>query len=169
MASQDFDFPRTTKITDCGDRENSDETDTIDMEASEDGFGMNDGELGRLTKHPKERRRHTNRVAAYILVGFFAVMFLALVPLSSRKQKEEDESVLRADGSKTFEEGATEMQSTSSPTSQSKRVYCGGKLTYALDEWIEEDVRNSADLCDPDVRAKNCVSIIVLLDFPTRL
>ena len=108
------------------------ETDTINIATSEDGwFDDNDQEeeYGRFDKHPGEgRRKRTQRLASYILVGFFLFMFVVLISLNHRKSKKIQGLAIN-----------------------NTKVYCSGKLTYSLDEWLKDDLKESAKLCDPDV------------------
>jgi hypothetical protein len=108
---------------------NAYDTDTVNAVSDDGSFDDNDDEYGRLDKHPgEERRKHTQRVASCTLVSFILLLFVLLMSLNHRKSK----SSLQAKNPNT-------------------KVYCSGKLTFTLDEWLKEDLGDSAHLCDPDV------------------
>jgi hypothetical protein len=134
--------------------DSDDEIDTIDMEASEDGSTVNES-LGKMKKHPQERRQKSERIATYVLVGFLGVMFLALIPLSRQHLREN--TTYLGDGTKPLEDQADiSSDSTQGETNQtSTLVYCNGKIGFTLPEWLHQDVEASASLCDPEV---SCVT-----------
>lgn len=129
------------------------ETDTVEVDVSDDGLYDNDEEFGQFKKHPKERRRkHTERMAIYTLLGFVLVMVVVLMSSNNRKPVDKN------DGLKSFQQGASSSSNYTS-TEQRKNVYCSGKLTYTVEEWLEEDISNTAELCDPDVRNDVILSV----------
>ncbi len=136
--------------------ENSDEIVTVHVDVSDDGFRDNDEEFGRFKIHPKERRRQrTERVAIYTLAGFFLVMFAVLMSLKNRQANEA--ALRQSDGSMSFQEGA--LASSNYTNKNNTNVYCSGKLTYSLQEWLDEKISNTATLCDPDVRVNTSIVI----------
>lgn len=118
----------------------AEETDTISIAVSDDGlFDENEDEYERLEQHPGEsRRKRTQRVACSTLVVFFIVMGGVLTSLRHRKSKEGRFPSDHAD------------QGSLQPN-----VYCSGKLTFTLDEWLKEDLIDSAGLCDPDFQPES--------------
>jgi hypothetical protein len=142
-------YPRSQKNA----ASQKDETETIGMEASEDGAGIDEDEFGYMTKHPsKRRKRQTNQMSLCILVSFCVVMVCLIFPLSRRTRSNHSKS--------TTQEGGKSITSTKQQIKKSRtkpqeiEVLCNGKGTYALDDWLQQDLRSSTtvDLCDPSVR-----------------
>lgn len=143
------------------DPENYDEIETVDMEASQDGSSQFEESsiLGLLKHHPKERRKRSERVALYSLIGFLALMTFVMMRLKRSKYQE----TLVASGEKAG--SILEINEAMNAT----KIYCSGRLSYSMHEWLSEDVSNSANLCDPEVRlrivGKNVMSFTNLIYF----
>lgn len=130
------------------------DAETVDMEASEDGVGIEEDEFGYLTRHPsKRRKRHANKMSLYILLAFCFVMFFALVPLSRRKKKEQKNFAETMSQNGKMGGNPHEGNGNSGASVETK-VFCNGDRTpYSVEEWLDTDFRitTTADLCDPHV------------------
>ena len=90
-------------------------------------------ELGSLTKHPRDRRLKTERVAMYTLLAFALAMFIGLIPLSWKKKNE-----------------SFTMAESFKPIGQQTLVQCAGSDNkIALEEWLSQDMSDISSLCDP--------------------
>eukprot|EP00934_Nitzschia_sp_Nitz4_P008932 Nitzschia sp. Nitz4//scaffold10_size219509//53385//54844//NITZ4_001410-RA/size219509-augustus-gene-0.219-mRNA-1//1//CDS//3329532866//8922//frame0 len=114
---------------------------TVDMEASRDGSSVSDisSLLGILEADPKERRRKSERLAMYILLGFLALMGCMWWKLGQNNEN--------AMGSGTI-----------SGNSDGTVVYCNGVRTTTLYEWLEGDIAYTRGLCDPKFQPERQVA-----------
>jgi hypothetical protein len=106
-----------------------DEETTLDLAMS----SLDGHELGSLTKHPRDRRLNSERVALYTFIAFIVVMFIGLIPLSWKKSRDR---YMFGDG----------LQ----PLGQKDVIQCNGSdKKTSLNDWLRQDMQNISTLCDP--------------------
>ena len=132
-----------------------DETETLGMESSDDGIGIDEDEFGYMTKHPsKQRQKETNQISLCILVTFCLLMVGLIVPLSRRQQRTHAVTMNTTainDKPKSGQSG--ESTSKTGASTQTTQVYCNGEGTISMDDWFHQNFEftTTAELCDPEV------------------
>lgn len=147
MVKQNYTDPWKETIDENGSAMYFDEESTVDMAASDDGSRFDGIKMWRLDEHPNKARRRKERLGIWSLLGFFAAMLLFVIPMSLRKKQvvlEEPEPI--------------------QATEKNLSVYCNGKKSYDLKEWLKEDTSDSSKLCDPQVS----IGLVYFLSFARR-
>jgi hypothetical protein len=93
-------------------------------------------EVGGLLKDPRvDRRRKSQRIALYAFAGFFAALFVGLIPLS---WKNKDRASFTSGGS---------LQ----PLGKKNMIKCAGGdgTPITLEEWLSQNMDDISTLCDP--------------------
>jgi hypothetical protein len=108
-----------------------DEETTLDLAMSSiDGSSQ---EIGSLTKHPRDRREKSERVAMYAFIAFIFAMFIGLIPLSWKKKSD-----------------AFMMAESFKPIGRQNLIQCAGsEKTLTVNEWLGQDMADISALCDP--------------------
>ena len=144
-------IPPSNKTGEVGTSSQKDETETLGMDSSDDGIGIDEDEFGYMTKHPSKRRKNeTNRISLCILVSFCLLMVGLIVPLSRRQQKRHAANTTTT--STNAKQKSGQSNATNSKTG-ANQVYCNGDGTYSFDEWLHQNFEftTTAELCDPEV------------------
>ena len=148
-------IPPSNKTGEVGTSSQKDETETLGMDSSEDGIGIDEDEFGYMTKHPSKRRKNeTNRISLCILVSFCLLMVGLIVPLSRRQQRTHAATMNTTainDKPKSGQSG--ESTSKTGASTQTTQVYCNGEGTISMDDWFHQNFEftTTAELCDPEV------------------
>jgi len=145
-------IPPNNKSDDVRTSSHKDETETIGMESSDDGVGIDEDEFGYMTKHPSKRRqKETNQISLCILVSFCLLMVGLIVPLSRRQQRTRAATMNTTATNGNPKSGLS--GATTSKIGTSAQVYCNGEGTISMDEWLNQDfeLTTTAELCDPEV------------------